>query len=133
LLCGAAAGALALAMSSPAAYAEESARIEIPSQPLSKALGEFAAKTKRAVLVTPDLTASRVSRSVSEDDPEAALVAMLDGTGLTFRRDGETFLIVKVTSGPQSGGAAGDGAEVEALIVTAQKREEDIQDVPIAI
>ncbi|HEX5777004.1 MAG TPA: TonB-dependent receptor [Caulobacteraceae bacterium] len=35
--------------------------------------------------------------------------------------------------GPQSGSAAGAGAEVEALIVTAQKREEDIQDVPIAI
>ncbi|HEX6866221.1 MAG TPA: TonB-dependent receptor, partial [Caulobacteraceae bacterium] len=33
------------------------------------------------------------------------------------------------------GSAAGDGAEgtVQALIVTAQKREEDIQDVPIAI
>src|SRR5690606_3628362 len=35
---------------------------------------------------------------------------------------------------PQGGSAAGDGAgTVEALIVTAQKREEDIQDVPIAI
>jgi outer membrane receptor protein involved in Fe transport len=37
---------------------------------------------------------------------------------------------------PQSGSAAGDGADqgtVQALIVTAQKREENIQDVPIAI
>jgi iron complex outermembrane receptor protein len=39
-------------------------------------------------------------------------------------------------SDPQSGSAAGDGADsgtVQALIVTAQKREENIQDVPIAM
>jgi outer membrane receptor protein involved in Fe transport len=134
LLCGAAVGALA--MFSSMAQAQELAPIEIAPQPLAKALGEFAAQTKRAVLVTPDLTVSRVSRGVSgETDPETALMAMLDGTGLTFRQDGDTFLIVKVAADPQSGSAAGDGADgtVEALIVTAQKREEDIQDVPIAI
>jgi outer membrane receptor protein involved in Fe transport len=40
------------------------------------------------------------------------------------------------SSDPQSGGAAGGGADqgtVQALIVTAQKREENIQDVPIAM
>ena len=134
LLCSAAVGALAI-FSTPA-YAQELTPIEIAPQPLAKALGEFAAQTKRSVLVTPDLTVSRTSSGVSgETDPEAALYAMLDGTGLTFRRDGDTFLIVKVTADPQSGSAAGDGADgtVEALIVTAQKREEDIQDVPIAI
>jgi outer membrane receptor protein involved in Fe transport len=131
LLCGAAAGVLA--MSFGVANAQD-ASIEIASQPLAKALGEFAAQTKRSVLVTPDLTVSRTSKPVSgQADPEQALLAMLDGTGLSYRRDGDTFLIVKADSGPQSGSAAGGGAEVEALIVTAQKREEDIQDVPIAI
>jgi iron complex outermembrane receptor protein len=133
LLCGAAAGALV--MFANIAHAEDLSSIDIASQPLAKALGEFASQTKRAVLVTPELTASRVSHSVSgATDPEAALLAMLDGTGLTYRRDGDTFLIVRA-SDPQSGSAAGDGAEgtVQALIVTAQKREEDIQDVPIAI
>jgi len=134
LLCGAAAGALV--MFANIAHAEDLPSIEIASQPLAKALGEFASQTKRAVLVTPELTASRVSHSVSgATDPDAALVALLDGTGLTYRRDGDTFLIVRA-SDPQSGSAAGDGADqgtVQALIVTAQKREEDIQDVPIAI
>ncbi|HEX5775472.1 MAG TPA: TonB-dependent receptor [Caulobacteraceae bacterium] len=132
LLCGAA--ATALAMFSSIAHAQESAPIDIAAQPMAKALGEFAAQTKRAVLVTPDLTAARVSRPVNgATDPETALVAMLDGTDLTYRRDGDTFLIVKATQDPQPGSAAGGGAEVEALIVTAQKREENIQDVPIAI
>jgi len=132
LFCSAAVGAMA--MFSTVAHAEEGARIDITAQPLARALGEFAAQTKRAVLVTPDLTVSRTSRPVAgETDPETALVAMLGGTGLTYRRDGDTFLIVKAAADPQSGSAAGDGAEVEALIVTAQKREENIQDVPIAI
>src|SRR5690606_25655905 len=52
---------------------------------------------------------------------------------LTWRRSGDTFLILRPDQAPQGAGAAGGGAEVEALIVTAQKREEDIQDVPIAI
>ena len=133
LLCGAAAGALVIF--SGIAHAQDLPSIEIASQPLAKALGEFASQTKRAVLVTPELTKSRISHSVSgATDPEEALLAMLDGTGLTYRRDGDTFLIVRA-SDPQSGSAAGDGAEgtVQALVVTAQKREEDIQDVPIAI
>jgi len=134
LLCGAAAGALV--MFANIAHAEDLPSIEIASQPLAKALGEFAAQTKHAVLVTPDLTVSRMSHSVSgATDPEKALLAMLDGTGLTFRRDGDTFLIVSA-SDPQSGSAAGDGADqgtVAALVVTAQKREENIQDVPIAM
>ena len=50
-----------------------------------------------------------------------------------YRREGDTFLIVQGGSADPQGASAGSGAEVEALIVTAQKREEDIQDVPIAI
>ena len=132
LLCGAAASSILIF--SGAAYAQERVGIEIASQPLSKALGEFAAQTKQAVLVTPALTNQKISAPVTgAATPEAALTAMLAGTGLTYRRDGDTFLVVQGGSGPQSESAAGGGAEVEALIVTAQKRGENIQDVPIAV
>ena len=132
LLCSAAVSSILLY--SGGAGAQEREGIQIASQPLSKALGEFAAQTKQAVLVTPALTHQKVSAPVAgAATPEAALTAMLAGTGLTYRRDGDTFLVVEGGSGPQSESAAGGGAEVEALIVTAQKREEDIQDVPIAI
>ena len=110
--------------------------LDIAPQPLAMALKEFGMKTGQPVLYGPALADRKMSSAVVHaPDAESALVAMLDGTGLTYRRNGDTFLIVSA-SDPQSGSAAGDGADqgtVQALIVTAQKREENIQDVPIAM
>ncbi|HEX5775160.1 MAG TPA: TonB-dependent receptor, partial [Caulobacteraceae bacterium] len=67
-------------------------------------------------------------------EPRAALEQLVAGTGLVVAMDPSGALMVReAETDPQGGSAAGGGAEVEALIVTAQKREEDIQDVPIAI
>jgi iron complex outermembrane receptor protein len=134
LLCGAAAAAILA--SAGAAHAEEQAiRFEIPAQPLTAALNEFGVQSGSAVLFKADVTGAKLSRPLSGAvEPEMALAAMLDGTGLSYRREGDAFVIVQGGSdAPQSGSAAGGGAEVEALIVTAQKKEENIQDVPIAI
>jgi outer membrane receptor protein involved in Fe transport len=130
LMCGAA--VLALAGFAGAANAAE---YDIAPQPLAMALKEFGMKTGQPVLYGPSLADAKMSSPVVHaPDAETALMAMLDGTGLTYRRNGDTFLIVSAND-PQSGSAAGDGADgtVAALIVTAQKREENIQDVPIAI
>ena len=131
LLSGAA--AIALIGAAGAAAAEELA-LNIQPQPLGDALNEFAVQTRQGVVFAPGLVAQKVSKGVTTaDSPEAALAQVLEGSGLTYRRTGATFLIVQQGeggSGPQSAGAGGD---VEALIVTAQKREENIQDVPIAI
>jgi outer membrane receptor protein involved in Fe transport len=133
LLCGAAAVSLLTAAGAHAA--EDQTQFDIAPQPLSSALNEFATQSKMAVLFTPDLTGARLSPGLSKTaEPETALAMMLQGTGLAWKRNGDTFVIVSA-SDPQSGSAAGDGAEgtVQALIVTAQKREENIQDVPIAM
>jgi outer membrane receptor protein involved in Fe transport len=118
-----------------AARAEDSPTINIAPQSLASALYEFGGQTGHQVLFTPDIAAAKTTRGVSgATDQQLALAQLLDGTGLTFRRSGDTFLI-EGASDPQSGSAAGDGADgtVAALIVTAQKKEEAIQDVPIAI
>ncbi len=110
--------------------------ITIAPQPLSAALYEFGSLTSRQVMFTPGLTASKTTRGVTgASDEKIALAQLLEGTGLTFRREGDIYMIVQAGEGgvPQSDSAAGGGATVEALIVTAQKREENIQDVPIAI
>jgi outer membrane receptor protein involved in Fe transport len=134
LLIGVAAGAILCATG--AARAEERAPITITAKPLEAALYEFGGQTGVQVLFEPGLISNKRSADVSgETDAQLAMVHMLEGTGLTYRRDGDMFVIVRA-SDPQSGSAAGDGADngtVQALIVTAQKREEDIQDVPIAI
>ncbi|HEX5775875.1 MAG TPA: TonB-dependent receptor [Caulobacteraceae bacterium] len=131
LLCGAAVVSL---MTAGAARAEEQATtFNIAPQPLSSALNEFATQSKTAVLFTPELTGKTLSPGLTQvADAETALRRMLVGTDLTYRRNGETFIIMRADD-PQGGSAASGGAEVEALIVTAQKREEDIQDVPIAM
>jgi len=136
LLCGAA--AIAILSSAGLAHAEDRAqvRFDIPAQPLTAALNQFGIQSGSAVLFKADVTGEKVSRPLSgAADPELALASMLDGTGLSYRREGQAFVIVSA-SDPQSGSAAGDGADagtVQALIVTAQKREENIQDVPIAM
>ncbi|HEX6858818.1 MAG TPA: TonB-dependent receptor, partial [Caulobacteraceae bacterium] len=129
LMCGAAAVALALPFSTAASAAE----FNIAPQSLTSALKEFGIQSQVTIVAQPDMVATKRTNGLSRSaDPEVALAALLEGTGLSYRREADTYLIVKA-DGPQSGSAAGGGAEVEALIVTAQKREEDIQDVPIAI
>jgi outer membrane receptor protein involved in Fe transport len=129
------AAALALIAGASAAYAED-VTFNIAPQPLASALNQFGAQSDTAVLVRPDLAGSKMTKGVNgAATAEMALNTLLDGTGLTYRREGDTFLI-ESASDPQSGSAAGDGADqgtVAALIVTAQKKEENIQDVPIAI
>ncbi len=130
---GAASMALILATAANAVEAREPMAFDIAPQPLTGALNEFGVQSKRGVLFTTDLTRAKTTQGVTSDmEPDAALARLLEGTGLTFRRNGDTFLITQQEggSGPQSAGAGGD---VDALIVTAQKKEENIQDVPIAI
>ena len=132
LLCGVGAAAV-LAFAGQARA--EVRQFDIPSLSLGEALARFGAQSDLAVVTTTEITKAKNSQAVSGSvEPEIALAQLLAGTDLTYRREGDTFLIVRAGD-PQSGSAAGDGADgtVEALIVTAQKREEDIQDVPIAI
>jgi len=129
------AAAVALLVGAGTARAEDIA-LNIAAQPLGDALNEFAVQSKHSVVFSPGLVAKKTSQGVSTaPNAELALAQLLDGTGLSYRSNGDTFLIVSA-SDPQSGSAAGDGADagtVQALIVTAQKREENIQDVPIAM
>jgi outer membrane receptor protein involved in Fe transport len=135
LMIGAAVSALVISASP--ALAQEAPRIELAPQSLASALYEFGRQTGHQVIFSPDLTKAKMTQGVSGAlDEQVAMAQLLTGTGLTFRHEGNTFMIVRADADPQSGSAAGDGADqgtVQALIVTAQKREEDIQDVPIAI
>ncbi|MGE5501595.1 MAG: TonB-dependent receptor domain-containing protein [Ignavibacteriales bacterium] len=132
LMIGAAAAALMLGASP--AFAEDISQFNLAPQSLASALYEFGRQTGHQVIFAPELTKSKTSQGVSGSmDEQVAMAQLLAGTGLSFRHEGNTFMIVGAND-PQSGSAAGDGAgTVEALVVTAQKREEAIQDVPIAI
>ena len=136
LMCGGAVLALAIATGQARAQgpAEAPVAFNIAAQPLADGLNEFARQSGRPVMFTPQVAEAKTTRGFAgQTEAGAALDQMLAGTGLQWRRSGDTYLIVQQGeggSGPQSASAGGD---VEALIVTAQKREENIQDVPIAM
>ena len=128
--------AAALSPAIAVAQAQEPAKFSIPAQDLSVSLNQFARQSDHLIVFSTDAAAGRLAPAVEGDlPPERALSILLAGTGLSYRREGDAFLIVQAGEGgsvPQDPGAAG-GNDVEALIVTAQKKEEQIQDVPIAI
>jgi iron complex outermembrane receptor protein len=106
---------------------------DIPAQPARTAIPEFGRQSGIQILAArDDVGDQEVTALKGEYEPREALRRMLAATDLRIASDdGRTVTLVQA---PQ-GGSASDGADgtVEALIVTAQKREEDIQDVPIAI
>src|SRR5690606_1905045 len=107
---------------------------DIPAQTLAEGLNEFARQSGHPVMFTPQVAAAKTTGGVDGEVAAAeALDLMLAGTGLVWRRSGDTFLIVQPGEGGSVPQTAGAGHAVDALVVTAQKREENIQDVPIAI
>ena len=129
-------GALTL-LCSPAAAQQQTYTFELPAQPLDAALRAFASQSQQQVIFTDKDTVGRRAPSLNgEYSVDDALGVLLAGTDLQVHRTSKGVLTIASASDPQSGSAAGDGADqgtVAALIVTAQKREEQIQDVPIAI
>ncbi len=116
----------ALAQAAP----DSSVAFDIPAQPLGAALTQFAQQSNREILFPSEVTRSFRAPAIRGDmPPTQALGALLAGSGLAYRLTPTGSLVVEVVQDPQ-GASAGD---VDALIVTAQKREEAIQDVPIAI
>ena len=91
----------ALALGSGAARAQ-SKPITIAPQTLASALHDFGAQTGRQIMFTPESAASKMSHGVDGAiDEGAALGQLLQGTGLTWRRSGDTYLVVSA-SDPQA-------------------------------
>jgi outer membrane receptor protein involved in Fe transport len=126
-------GAAATLLATAAVAQEPAISFNIAAQDAGSALNDFSRQSGLRVLFPYDSVEGKRAPAVRGDmTADAALDTLLKATGLVVAaNDGTTVTLTD----PQSGSAAGDGADgtVEALIVTAQKREEDIQDVPIAI
>ncbi|HEX6866923.1 MAG TPA: STN domain-containing protein, partial [Caulobacteraceae bacterium] len=136
LLCGSAAAGALLALSSPSPVAAQTVTytFDIPAQDVSSALIAYGRASRQQLVFDGATVRNRMSSSlVGEYSANMGLVKLLEGTGLRAEFAGDGAVRIVDAQAPQGGSAAGGGATVEALIVTAQKREEDIQDVPIAI
>ncbi len=124
------------------AQAQERVRFNIASQSLDTALREFARQGKITIMADAHLTARKRSAKINVvAAPDAALRTLLNGSGLSFRRDGNVYVVVLKASAaeiqtappvPESASAPMEDSG-EDIIVTAQKKEEKLQNVPIAV
>lgn len=158
LVCGAACLALSVAT---AARAQETQQFNIQPQAMSSALTAFGIQAKKRVIFSPQLATNRFSKGASGSlDTKEALTRVLAGSGLAYREDQGTILIVNADQpstnrGRDSRGAAPgpngekpssdkedrDGrarggataAAVSELIVTAEKRSARLIDVPVPV
>lgn len=130
-------GLVTATASAQAASRDTMFRIE--AQPLATALRDLAMQSGVSILADASLTQGKVApRYVATSDVEAALTAVLRGSGLTYRRRGTLYVVVagraSAAALEPSQDAASQAAETDnEIIVTAQKTEESIQDVPIAV
>lgn len=104
----------------------------IESGDLKSALDAFSQQSGRAVLYRSDDVHGARSRGFrGTAAPEAALRVLLGGTGFTARFDtsGAIAIVRPASSAIEDDGEGG----APEIIVTAQKREERIEDVPLSI
>ena len=161
LLGGVAVICIATGTGTAAAQAGAEQRFDIPAQSMDRALRDFAVQSGISIMADAALADGKRSQGLSATaDPEAALRAVLAGSGLGFARDGDTIVITAAANASQTGAATQGAATVEPatasddaqsgaaaperdrrsqsnaidrIVVTAQKKEEGIQDVPIAV
>lgn len=104
-------------------------RVELPAQPLVATLEAISTRFNLNVFFDPQLVADHVAPALNADATiEAALSLALAGTPLTYRKvDENAFTIVN---------ASPDAASLpvlEEILVTAQKREQSVVEVPISM
>ena len=123
--------AVALAQSAAAAVLP----VNIPGQPLPQALATFAKLTGLQLVYLSGVVANRKARPVPAGlSAEAALTRLLQGTGLRFEyltpETVRIFAVARTAEAPTRTSPE-DGAS--EIIITANRREESLQDAPITI
>jgi len=127
-------GALCAAMFCGAVQAQ-AMPLQIPAGDLKTALDRYAAQSGVQLLYRADDVQGRTSPGVQGSlDPAQALAALLAGTGMATRKDGSNAILV-FRSGQDDSAAVSESADSEltTVTVTAQKRTQSVQAVPIAM
>ena len=105
----------------------------IPAGDLKAALDQYAAQTGVQLLYRAADVQGRTSPGAQGPlDADQALAALLGGTGLTMRKDGSNAVLVFRTA-PNGAAAPAADTELSTVTVTAQKRSQAAQSVPIAM
>jgi iron complex outermembrane receptor protein len=126
----------------PAALAEgaqpAALSADIPAEPLAQALEAFARQTGLQLVYVSGVVGDQRSHAVSAGlSAKEALARMLEGTGLKFEyltpRSIRILAAAVVASPKETTTKIRTGDELQEVIVTANRREENLQDVPMTI
>lgn len=118
-----------------------SKHFEIEAKPLADALMEFGVQSGLTVVAPTTLTAGKKAATVRGDlAPTDALGRLLKGSGLTFARAADgTIAIQAIPSSEPVQASAGESSldkdltVLEEVVVTAQKRQERLIEVPLSV
>jgi iron complex outermembrane recepter protein len=118
-------------------YEPKALTADIPAEPLAQALAAFARQTGLQFVYVSDVVRNQRSHAVSAGlGATEALARVLEGTGLKFEYlTPRSIQILIAEIGPSRDTAAKipAGDELQEVIVTANRREEKLQDVPITV
>ena len=119
-------------LAEPAAPATLTAAI--PAQPLAQALAAFARQTGLQLVYVSETVRDQRSHAVPAGlDVNAALARLLEGTGTRFEHLTPNSVRIFAVTLPETRAATAAVQEPAEVIVTANRREEKLQDVPITI
>ena len=138
---------LAISVAHARETAELTRNFEIAAQPLSQALLEFSRQADVIVTAPSELVRGKRAPEIrGELTPSVALARLLRGSGLraSFTASGAITIgaarrvVREPTPASEPAGSsatsdAGDDALIEEVLVTAQKRTENVQDVPFSV
>ncbi|MDE1150058.1 MAG: TonB-dependent receptor [Azospirillaceae bacterium] len=115
------------------------AQIQLPSQALAASLEAVSRQTDTNILFTPDMVAGRIAPALSGPmTVRDAVARLLAGSGLEAVPDAGGGLVVrKMVPHAAAGGSQPEvqlaAADLSEIVVTAQRRAENLQDVPVAV
>ena len=108
---------------------------DIPAQPLTQALAAFRRQTGLQLIYVSSVISNQRSHAVAARlNPDEALGHLLQGTGLDFEHlTPRSIRIFAATPSAETRTKAPTAPDLFEVIITANRREENLQDVPITV
>jgi len=133
----------AIALVAPSSAKAQDRQFNVPSGPAAKTIPELARQAGvQIVAPVSDLRNVRTPAITGSASIHAALAKLIAGTGLEIASDNGSTVVLRRQGAAQGsdraptspvGSAEQDAEESEEIVVTAQKREEPLQKVPLSM